>query len=50
MTTPPPRPPEERVPIRRALIWSVVALILAAGVALYFLFGRDIAPLINPGS
>ena len=50
MTSPPPRPPEERVPIRRAVLWSIVAIVLAAGVVLYFLYGGAIAPLINPGS
>ena len=50
MTSPPPRPPEERVPIRRAVLWSIVAFVLAAGVVLYFLFGNSVAPLINPGS
>ncbi len=50
VTSPPPRPPEERVPIRRAVLWSIVAFVLAAGVVLYFLFGQSIDPLINPGS
>lgn len=51
MTTPlPPRPSEERVPIRRAILWTIVAVILAAGVVLYFLYGRDVVPLIDPGS
>ena len=40
---------EERVPIRRAILWSVVATILAAGIVLYFLYGRSIAPLFTPG-
>jgi len=31
------------------VLWSIVAFILAAGVVLYFLFGRAIIPLIHPG-
>ena len=51
VTTPlPPRPSEERVPIRRAILWTIVAVVLAAGVVLYFLYGREVVPLIDPGS
>ncbi len=49
MTSPQPRPPEERVPIRRAVLWSIIAIVLAAGVVLYFLYGRAIVPLIHSG-
>jgi hypothetical protein len=51
VTTPtPPRAPEERVPIRRSVLWSIVAVVLVLGVVLYFMFGRSVQPLLAPGA
>lgn len=39
-------PAPDRVPLRRAVWWTVLALLLLAGVALSFLYGRGMTPLL----
>lgn len=36
----------ERVPLRRVVLWTTLAVLLLAGVALAFLFGRGMTPLL----
>lgn len=41
-------PPEEQsVPVRRALAWSVLLGVIAAGIALYFRYAARLEPLIG---
>ncbi len=43
-----PRPLRtDRGNTRRVLLWSIIALIVIAGVALYFRFGSQPVPLIG---
>lgn len=32
---------------RRAMVWSIVALVVIAGIVLYFRYGSDTVPLIG---
>ncbi|GAC1653467.1 MAG: hypothetical protein NVS4B3_16570 [Gemmatimonadaceae bacterium] len=41
-----PTPPE-RVPPARLIGWALLALVLVAGVVLYFLFGDSVAPIFT---
>lgn len=36
----------ERAPLRRRVLWTIVAVLLLAGIALTFIYGRGIAPLL----
>ena len=38
---------DEAVPLRRVVLWSLVALSMVVGLVLYFKFERQIAPLIG---
>lgn len=41
-------PPEEQsVPVRRALAWSLVLVVLAVGLFLYFRYARELQPLLD---
>ncbi|MHB1071935.1 MAG: hypothetical protein ACYC3Q_03835 [Gemmatimonadaceae bacterium] len=41
-------PPEEQsVPVRRVLAWSLVLVVLAVGLVLYFRYAREIQPLLH---
>ncbi len=37
--------PAGRVPPSRVALWSLIALLLVAGVVLYFQFGADVTPM-----
>lgn len=45
-TADPDAPSAERAPLRRRVLWTVVALLLLAGVVLTFVFGRGMRPLL----
>jgi type VI protein secretion system component VasF len=38
---------EERVSVRRMLLWSVVALAILAGIVLYFKYERGLNPIVG---
>jgi hypothetical protein len=41
-------PPEEQsVPVRRALAWSLLLVVIAVGVLLYFRYARELVPLLH---
>ena len=41
-------PPEEQsVPVRRALVWSLLLVVIAAGVVLYFRYAGQLQPLLG---
>lgn len=42
----PDAPATERVPLRRLALWTALAVLLLVGVALTFLFGRGMLPLL----
>lgn len=44
-----PAPDAERSSASRALVWGVVAAAVVVGLALYFAFERNIAPLFGGG-
>jgi len=46
MTSPRPLPPD-RGNTRRVMLWSIIALVVIAGVVLYFRFGGQPVPLIG---
>ena len=46
MTSPPPSR-SDRNNLRRLLFWGIIALIVVAGVVLYFRFGSQPVPLIE---
>jgi hypothetical protein len=41
-------PDEQRVPLRRALVWGLIGLVVLIGVLLYFRYERVLAPLASP--
>lgn len=41
----PPRPSD--VPVRRAVMWSLIGLAIVVGLVLYFLYARLIQPLVS---
>ncbi len=41
-------PDEQRIPVRRALLWTVIAVAIVVGVYLYFQYERGLAPLVSP--
>jgi hypothetical protein len=43
--SPPPR--AERGSMRRLLIWCVIAMVIIAGVVLYFRYAGQVVPLIG---
>ena len=49
MTTPPPPPPydedDDTIPLGRLAAWGVLALVLVAGLYLYFRYQPGIVPL-----
>ena len=52
MTSPTPQhepSAEERVPIQRLVWWAILALILVAGVVLYFRYADAVTPLLEAG-
>ena len=38
--------PLSQVPIRRLFVWSLFALLIIAGIALYFMYGDFVAPVL----
>ena len=41
-------PPEEQsVPVRRALVWSLLLVVIIAGIVFYFRYERQLQPLIG---
>ena len=41
-------PPEEQsVPVRRALAWSLLLVVIAVGLFLYFRYARAVEPLLH---
>ncbi|HEY0996167.1 MAG TPA: hypothetical protein VGD77_09270 [Gemmatimonadaceae bacterium] len=41
-------PPEEQVvPVRRAIAWSLLLVVIAAGLYLYFRYARELEPLLG---
>lgn len=49
VTTPvPPRDPEQRIPFRRIVLWTVIALLLLLGLVLYVLYGSVVTPVLAP--
>lgn len=46
MTSPPPSR-SDRINLRRLLLWGAIAVIVVAGVVLYFRFGGQPVPLIR---
>ncbi|MFN2564780.1 MAG: hypothetical protein ABR499_07200 [Gemmatimonadaceae bacterium] len=40
-------PEEQRVPMRRAVIWGVIGVAVVVGVYLYFQYERVLAPLLS---
>ena len=45
---PPETSDEQRLPLRRALVWAVIGLVVLIGVLLYFRYERVLAPLASP--
>jgi hypothetical protein len=43
----PDQEPEERVVVSRAIAWLLVALVVIAGLILYFVFARRSTPLVG---
>lgn len=44
-------PPESQpIPIRRAVVWVVVALGIAIGIFLYFRFAGDLTAVLSSGT
>jgi hypothetical protein len=41
----PPRPSD--VPVRRTLMWSLIAAAIIAGLVLYFIYARLLQPLVS---
>jgi type VI protein secretion system component VasF len=41
----PPRPSE--VPVRRAIMWGLIAAAIVVGLVLYFLYARLLQPLVS---
>ena len=41
----PPRPSD--VPVRRAVMWSVIAAAIIVGIVLYFVYARLLQPLVS---
>jgi hypothetical protein len=37
---------EQRVPLRRAVVWGLIAVAVLVGVYLYFQYERVLAPLV----
>ncbi len=46
LRTPDPDAPAERAPLRRRVLWTIVAVLLLAGVVLTFVYGRGMTPLL----
>ena len=44
-----PQPPQDRVTPGRVLPWVVLAILLAAGLVLYFRFGGAITSVVGTG-
>ena len=42
------RPDDQRVPLRRTILWGVIGVAVIVGVILYFRYERVIAPLVSP--
>lgn len=41
-------PPEEQtVPVRRAFAWSLLLIVIVAGIVLYFRYARQLQPLLG---
>ena len=38
---------EEAVPLRRVLLWALVAVGIVVGLVLYFIYERQITPLVG---
>ena len=36
----------ERVPLTRYLLWGIVGIVALVGLALYFLYARQLSPLV----
>ena len=39
---------EQRLPLRRALVWGLIGLVVLIGVLLYFRYERLLGPLASP--
>ncbi|HEX2719117.1 MAG TPA: hypothetical protein VHM67_15715 [Gemmatimonadaceae bacterium] len=46
MATPSAPQPDDDVPLRRYVLWGLIALVLILGLWLYLRFGREVSPLI----
>jgi hypothetical protein len=40
-------PDDEAVPLRRVLLWGLVAVAIVVGLVLYFVYERQITPLVG---
>ncbi len=40
-------PDEQRVPLRRAVLWGIIGVVVVIGVYLYFQYERVLAPLVS---
>jgi len=40
-------PDEQRVPMRRAVLWGLIGLAVLVGIYLYFQYERVLAPLLS---
>ncbi len=38
---------DEPVPVRRVLLWSIVAILIVVGIVLYFRFERQLTPIVG---
>jgi type VI protein secretion system component VasF len=38
---------DERLPLRRAVVWGIIGLAILLGVVLYFRYERVLAPLVS---
>lgn len=42
------KPPDDgRIPMRRAVLWGLIGLVILVGVYLYFQYERVLAPLVS---
>ncbi len=42
----PSEPQREDIPASRIVLWSVVAVVISVGIALYFVYERGVTPLL----
>jgi hypothetical protein len=39
----------DRVPMRRVVLWLLIAAAIVVGLVFYFRFGRDVSPVLGVG-